>query len=263
MRSFEVNDFEQDVVLASEQQPVLVDFWAHWCGPCRVLGPIVEKLAQEPDVAWTLVKVDTDQHPDLSQRFGIRGIPNLKLFYRGAVVAELPGALPEQELRQWLGEQLPSPAKEALWQGIALVEQGEEGQALPFLQQAQAAGLTDAAVWLAQAQVFTQPQDTLDLLEHAGLSDGENALRTLAQTLLDDPLQGPASPAREPYAAGVEALRNKDFAASLDWLILSVSLDKKYRDELARKVVVAIFQFLGATHPLTAEHRRAFSMALY
>ena len=263
MRSFEVQDFEQDVVLASEQQPVLVDFWATWCGPCRVLGPIVEKLAQEPDVAWTLVKVDTDQHPDLSQRFGIRGIPNLKLFYRGAVVAELPGALPEHELRQWLREQLPSQEKEALWQALALLEQGNETEALPLLTQAHAAGLPEASIWLAQALVFSQPQEALDILEHAGLSDRENALRTLAQTLLDDPLQGPVSPAREPYAAGVEALRNRDFDAALERLIRSVSLDKKYRDELARKVVVAIFQFLGPTHPQTAEHRRAFSMALY
>ena len=263
MRSFEVQDFEQDVVLASEQQPVLVDFWAPWCGPCRVLGPIVEKLAQEPDTPWTLVKVDTDKHPDLSQRFGIRGIPNLKLFHRGAVVAELPGALPEHELREWLRQHLPSEEKEALWQALALLEQGKDTEALPLLQQAHAAGIPEASVWLAQALVFDQPQQALDLLEHAGLSDRENALRTLAQTLLDVPLQGPASPAREPYAAGVEALRNRDFSAALDWLIQSVSLDKKYREELARKVVVAIFQFLGPTHPLTVEHRRAFSMALY
>jgi len=263
MRSFEVNDFEQDVVLASELAPVLVDFWAPWCGPCRVLGPIVEKLAQEPEATWTLVKVDTDKHPELSQRFGIRGIPNLKLFYRDAVVAELPGALPELELREWLREQLPSPAKEALWQALSLMEQGKDTEALPLLEEAHAAGVPEASLWLAQALVFDQPQQALDLLEHGGLSERENALRALAQTLLDEPLQGPESPAREPYAAGVEALRHRDFNAALDRLIQSVVLDKKYRDEKARKVVVAIFQFLGPTHPQTAEHRRAFSMALY
>ncbi len=263
MSTFEVKNFEIDVLEASEAQPVLVDFWAPWCGPCRVLGPIIEKLANEERAAWKLVKVDTDQHPELSERFHIRGIPNVKMFYHGAVIAELAGALPEHELRRWIADQLPGEDKEALMQGIEYLQKGLEQDAIPLLQKAADAGLADAKVWLAQAIVLEEPQKAIALLEHAGLSDKENALREIAVALLDRPLSYPADPAREPYAAGVEALRASDFSAALDNLIQSVSLNKEYQNEMARKLVVAIFQLLGPTHPSTVEHRRAFSMALY
>ena len=101
------HNFDEDVIQTSHRKPVVVDFWAPWCGPCRILGPTLEKLAKESGGRWRLVKINADTFPDLSQRFGVRGIPAVKLFVNGAVKDEFVGALPEPALRQWLDRSLP------------------------------------------------------------------------------------------------------------------------------------------------------------
>lgn len=102
--------FQREVLDKSREKPVLVDFWAPWCGPCRVLGPTLDRLARASEGRWRLVKINTDRHQALAQHYGVRGIPSVKLFVDGGVVAEFTGALPEPALRRWLDEHLPSSA---------------------------------------------------------------------------------------------------------------------------------------------------------
>ncbi len=96
---YQLTNFQKDVLDQSQHIPVLVDYWASWCEPCKFLGPIIEKLASEASDKWKLIKINTEEHSDIATEWGIRGIPNLKLFYKGKVIADLAGAMAEPEMR--------------------------------------------------------------------------------------------------------------------------------------------------------------------
>ena len=103
----ELIDFQSDVIEASKTAPVLVEFWAEWCGPCVQLSPTLEKLAKEAGDSWNLLKVNTESQPELAAEYGIRSIPNVKLFVNGEISGEFVGALPEEEIKRWLESNIP------------------------------------------------------------------------------------------------------------------------------------------------------------
>ncbi len=263
-------DFENDVIEASRARPVLVDFWAAWCGPCRVLGPILERLAEEERAhanRWTLVKVDADARPELAARYGVRGIPAVKLFVDGEVAAEFTGVLPEPAVRQWLGRHLPSAAKKALARAEALLAEGDRDAARPLLESVLAeepAGPTaDAArLHLARLVVFEDPERAADLTADLARPEAEG-VRTLAVLLRRDPDDLPEAPVRDAYAGALRALRAGDVDAALDRFIHVVQRDRGYEDDGARKACVALFQTLGEADPVVRKHRPVFNTSLY
>ena len=99
--------FKSEVIEKSHEKPVVVDFWAPWCGPCRTLGPTLEKLAHESGGTWRLVKINADKHPDLIREYGVRGIPAVKMFVDGRIVADFVGSLPEHAVKDWLAKNVP------------------------------------------------------------------------------------------------------------------------------------------------------------
>ena len=262
--------FSRDVLSASRETPVLVDFWAPWCGPCRVVGPVLEKLAAEeatrPAPRWTLAKVNTDQHPELMQRYGIRGIPAMKLFADGDVIAEVTGALPEYMLTQWLNEHLPTEAGRRLASARAHLEAGRLGDAVEDLE----AAVTDpggsgpdaeaARTLLAQLILFDAPDRARELVGD-GASTPALAIRAVTDALARDVF--PEGPSREPYAAAHHQLREGHVDPALDALIAIVQHDRGYDDDGARKLIVALFQALGEADPVVKKHRPAFDRSLY
>ena len=117
-------DFQQEVIEASFQQPVVVDFWAPWCEPCKSLKPILEKLAAEYNGKFILAKVNTEEHPDIATHFGVRGIPDVRAFVNGEIVNQFSGVLPESAVREWLDKLAPNPVDELRNQARSLREAG-------------------------------------------------------------------------------------------------------------------------------------------
>ena len=269
--AYDVTNFQQEVIEKSYQTPVLVDFWAPWCGPCRVLGPVLEKLAAENGAAWTLAKLNTDENPELSMQYGIRGIPAVKLFVDGQVANEFTGALPEYAVRQWLTEALPSEGKKRLAQAEAALETNRPDLAEPLLRSvlADEPDNARARLLLAQLVAFSNPEEALDLAQAAadepGLLQIRDAIQTLARLahLADHPNDLPDEPGKAAYQDALDALARRDFDTAVAKLIAVLQQNRYYDDDGARKAGIALFTLLGAGHPVTRKHRRTFDMWLY
>ena len=133
--AYDVTDFDKEVIQRSSEVPVLVDFWAEWCGPCKILGPVLERIAEESDGRWALAKVDTELHPEESAQFNIRSIPSVKLFVDRKVAAEFVGALPEPAVRQWLKKNLPARYTKELERSAQLLSDGKSEEAQKLLEE--------------------------------------------------------------------------------------------------------------------------------
>lgn len=264
-------DFAADVIERSRQTPVLVDFWAPWCGPCKALAPVLEKLAGEEGVRWSLVKVNTDVEQDLAGRFGIRGIPNLKLFHHGQVIAELAGALPEPQLRAWLAQHLPTPKRESMRQARTHLLAGRSAQAAALLLPLAAAEPADAelAVLTARAVAFRDPVDALRRIDHlppaSPWQDEAQVVRLLAGAVESgQSAEGrlPASPERDRYVAALADLRSERFREALATLVELLGDRPDLDGGRAQSAALSIFKHLGIRHPVAEEFHRAYSMAV-
>jgi len=269
--SYEVQDFQTDVIDASYDQPVLVDFWAPWCGPCRQLGPTLEELADTAE-GWSLVKVNTDEHPTESRKYGVRGIPNVKLFVDGTVEAEFTGALPRHAVKKWLDENLPNETTNLIREARQALDAGNEAQAVTLLEDVveQNGDHPEAKVIMARALIFQDPERAEMLANAADVAEPtlrqtREAVQTVAHLvrLAGTPDELPDDPAREPYLKGARALAEQDFEAAAEHLIEAVQVNRHYDDEGPRRGCIALFTLLGPVHEVTQSYRRSFDMALY
>ena len=269
--SHEIADFETDVTERSRSLPVLVDFWAEWCGPCRLLGPVLERLAEESAGRWALAKVDTERHPELAKRYGIMSIPNVKLFVDGEVADEFLGALPEPEVRRWLERALPSPHAEALAEARAMLARGEYSPAAERLRAVLAAEPRNAGarVALGEALLHLAPETVAEtvsaVLDDPQVGEKAEALETLARVvgLAGRPSELPEHGARARMTAAAQSIHSGDYGPALEALVDVLGQDREYAGGIAREAGRAIFVLLGMHHPIAERHHRAFAGALH
>jgi putative thioredoxin len=242
-------DFEQNVIERSREVPVVVDFWAEWCGPCRRLGPALEKAVADREGKVDLAKVDVDANQGLAQAFQVQGIPAVKAFKDGQMVAEFTGAIPPPQIEQFFDELVPS---EAALAADSALDSGDEAD----LRAALDADPRNSAVARALARVLLESDDVdgalevLESHEHDFTAAGLAARARLSRNG-DDLDEAFAAWDRDDRSAALDALQEA-FAGA----------DAETREDL-RKVMVAIFTELGPGDPLAREHRRRLAAAMY
>lgn len=257
-------DFRASVLDKSFEKPVLVDFWAPWCGPCRILGPTIEKIAEEQSDKWRLVKVNTEEQPALAERYGIRSIPNVKVFYKGEVIDEFMGALSRPALLAWLEEHLPDGKKEQLSEIMEIADTDARLEQLQIFIENNPE-VKEARLALAEGLLYTRPEAVDGLLTSVKMGDKleERAtqLRTLAE-LLQYQAAG-QSRVEELLTEAGEQLGRRALEPAIQLLIEAAKLDKSFANDLPRRAAIALFNFLGTTHALTRNYRWKFDMVLY
>jgi putative thioredoxin len=279
--SFDVSieEFETKVLLPAQEVPVVVDFWAPWCEPCKVLKPLLEKLAEEYAGRFLLAKVNADENPELSQHFGVRSIPTVKVLFQGQLVDEFSGSLPESQIREFLDRfALPAVGGNLREEAAALVIEGKLEEALAKLVEASKAKPEDQAIQLDAVEVLMQlgrNDEAKQLLagEYALETARANALRArLALTEgAADTAEIEAKLAANPadHAARLELSRayaaQSLFREAMEAALEVISRDRSFDEGAGRKALLTLFEALAGSEQyddLIREFRRKMSAAL-
>ena len=280
--SFDVGheNFQQVVMEGSKKVPVVVDFWAEWCGPCRMLKPVLEKLADEYGGKFILAKVNADQNQALAAQFGVRGIPSVKAVVNGRVVDEFSGAIPESAVREFLDRVIPSPAEELRQKAAELKAAGDTAGALQVLAEASKLDTANEDVRLDTADILLDLGQTDEAARLLDSLSPTTRTEARAQQLLarltfsrafksgqdEQSLRAKIAATPGDMATRLELanllIASGRHAEGMDELLEMIRLDRGWNEEAARKSMLSAFNLLGATSPLVSEYRRKLASAL-
>ncbi len=283
MNSLDVTqaDFEQQVVAASFKHPVVIDFWAPWCAPCKALKPILEKLAAEYGGKFVLAKVNSDENPQIAARYGVRGIPAVKAMVDGEVVNEFTGALPESGVRDWLDKIIPTPAEELRREAQGKAQAGDLNGALELLGEASVLDEKNEWVRVDSAEILfakgevDEAQRVLDTLKDHDVLKDARVLQLMAQVRLSVMKEEGESEAE--LVAAIAANENhlearlklanvliasNRVAEGMDQLLEIVRRDRKFKDDIGRKTLLDVFNLLGGQGELVTSYRRKLASLL-
>ena len=265
-------DFGRAVLQRSHETTVVVDFWAEWCGPCKTLGPILEKVAAETQIE--LVKVDVDANQQLAQQFGVQGIPNVIAFRNGEAVSRFTGAIPEASVRDWVGALLPSGADLTVDRARDAILSSNEALAESLFREAleQDADHQEAGTGLASLLIARgETQDALITLGKLSPTAEVERLQAAARLTASQGTdvagfeaaleEDPADTAAQ-LSLGTALAANGEYEPALDHL-LAIVVAKGPDAQAAKAAMLDVFGVLGLDHPLTIEYRRRLASALF
>jgi putative thioredoxin len=285
--AIEVNrkNFDEVVLSGSSRAPVLVDFWAPWCAPCRMLAPVLDRIAAEFEGRLTLAKLNTDEAPELANAYGVRGIPNCKLFVDGRVVDEFTGVLPEAAVRDFITKSVPSAATPLIEDAKSRLIEDDVRGALELLERALAIDPDDEDAALTRMEALLAAERTAEanaIADDLGSPERERkrpvrdqrrlaTLKARAQLAgggganLDELAKRVAASPDDPqakldYANALAA--HGDYERALDLLLAIVDSDRSSGGEAARRAMLTIFAALGADSELARRYRRELASAI-
>jgi putative thioredoxin len=273
------DNFKKVVLEGSKNTPVIIDFWAPWCAPCRALKPILEKLAEEYAGRFILAKINSDENQEIAASLGVRSIPAVKAIVDGKVADEFVGALPERQVKAFIERLLPTPSDIARKEAANLMAAGQTTEALALL---------DQALLLSPKNELARVERVEALLALKRVDEARAAFAQINTVYLDDNRvsalkarlefadQGDENPAQfeERIAANPEDLdarlqlarhcvRKQAYEPALEQLMEIVRADRKFGDDIGRKTMIDVFNLLGGQGDLVSKYRRLLSSALY
>ena len=267
-------DFATEVIERSKEVPVVVDFWAEWCGPCKTLGPTLERLTTEAGGAVELAKVDVDQNQELAQQFGVQGIPTVIAFKDGVPVNQFTGTLPEPSVREFIESLNPSGLDQAVAQAEQLLDEGRDEEASAILTEVLTADPThqNAGVTLAGMLIDAEENErAINLLETLTSTEEVRALLAAARmdSVGDDEIVAlEATVAADPqnHAAVVALAKARgatgEYEKALSSLLAVVEAKVDESDD-ARLAMIELFDLLGSEEPMVSEYRKKLAIALF
>ncbi|QET02493.1 MULTISPECIES: thioredoxin [Cupriavidus] len=280
MSDVTLQNFEAEVIELSRQVPVLVDFWAPWCGPCRTLGPMLEKLEAEAGGTWRLAKVNVDENQQLAAHFGVRSIPHVVAFVDGEAVDQFTGVLPESGLREFLERLSPNPADLALVEARHRLEAGDRDgaqeaflAALDYDPTADDVRLAYISFLLDGNAIAEAEAEFARLSPQATQLDGFAALRTridAMQNVSDMPDAGTLNARVEANPADLPArldlarvlIARREYEGALAQLLEIVRRDRTFEDDAGRKTMLSVFDMLTEQPEIVSRWRRQLATAL-
>lgn len=274
-------DFQSVVIDNSFKQPVLVDFWADWCEPCKVITPLLEKLVDEYAGKLILAKVDTEQEKELAAHFQIKSLPTMKLIVNGKIVAERTGALPEGEIRAFINPFITSESDKMMAAAMAAHDEGRFEDALELMNQALAKdpSNTDLKINIARTLFAQGDKDgSLALLDSLPEDDKnkQEAVKLRAEIKMTEQLEGlpdlnEIEKRLTENPGDCEALLNKslhltaqgDHDSAMECLLKIMRIDRQYDEDAGRRGLIELFDMLGGEHPSVQKYRRKMFTLLH